>query len=177
MPLAPFINKETEPILMYDPLPPHDSVNIYKRPVMSNGSRLLPDASPLSMFFQSLLPEFNVQDRTFVAPEIHRAHVDQLNQAALDNLLDGAEGSLQRITRKRCAYHNIFSVFFFHFSGGAENDRAAAQPFEELRNSLNSVVDAMRDFLTNIRVPELPNDADVDENESTDDGAHDDYLT
>lgn len=35
----------------------------------------------------------------------------------------------------------------------------------------------MRDFLSNIRVPELPNDADVDENESTDDGAHDDYLT
>lgn len=92
VPLAPFINKETEPILMYDPLPPHDSVNIYKRPVISNGSRLLPDASPLSMFFQSLLPDFNVQDRTFVAPEIHRAHVDQLNQAALDNLLDGAEG-------------------------------------------------------------------------------------
>lgn len=53
----------------------------------------------------------------------------------------------------------------------------AAQPFQELRNSLHSVVDAMRDFLTNIRVPELPNDADVDENESTDDGAHDDYLT
>lgn len=51
------------------------------------------------------------------------------------------------------------------------------QPFIELRNSLTTVVDAMRDFLTNIRVPELPNDADVDENESTDDEAHDDYLT
>lgn len=50
-------------------------------------------------------------------------------------------------------------------------------PLEELRNSLNSVVDAMRDFLTNMRVPELPNDADVDENESSDDGANDDYLT
>lgn len=51
------------------------------------------------------------------------------------------------------------------------------QPLTELRNSLTSVVDAMRDFLTNIRVPELPNDADVDENESTDDGNYDDYLT
>lgn len=51
------------------------------------------------------------------------------------------------------------------------------QPFLDLRNSLTSVVDAMRDFLTNIRVPELPNDADVDENESTDDGRNDDYLT
>lgn len=38
----------------------------------------------------------------------------------------------------------------------------------------------MRDFLSNIRVPELPNqlnDGDVDENDSTDDGANDDYLT
>lgn len=159
---------------MYDPLPPHDSINIYKRPVMSTASRMLPDASPLSMFFQSLLPDFNVQDRTFVAPEIHRAHVDQLNQAAMDNLLDVAEGKFQIIH----IIHWIRSLI--HLSdcvGGAENDRAGAQPFEELRNSLNSVVDAMRDFLTNIRVPELPNDADVDENESTDDGAHDDYLT
>lgn len=72
----------------------------------------------------------------------------------------------------------MITFFFFDiWSGGVEDDRTAAQPFEELRNSLNSVVDAMREFLTNIRVPELPNDADVDENESTDDGAHDDYLT
>lgn len=54
---------------------------------------------------------------------------------------------------------------------------ALNQPLLELRNSLTSVVDAMRDFLSNIRVPEMPNDADVDENESTDDGANDDYLT
>lgn len=31
VPLAPFINKDTEPILMYDPLPPIDSINIYNR--------------------------------------------------------------------------------------------------------------------------------------------------
>lgn len=37
----------------------------------------------------------------------------------------------------------------------------------------------MRDFLSNIRVqePEMPNDADVDDNESSDDGANDNYLT
>lgn len=46
---------------MYDPLPPLDSINIYKRPAVSTPSRLLTDASPLSMFFQSLLPSFNVQ--------------------------------------------------------------------------------------------------------------------
>lgn len=53
---------------------------------------------------------------------------------------------------------------------------AGDDTFSDIRNSLNSVVDAMRDFLTNIR-PERPNDADADENESTDDGLQDDYLT
>lgn len=38
-------------------------------------------------------------------------------------------------------------------------------------------MDAMRDFLTNIRVPERPNDADVDENESSDDDDANNYLT
>lgn len=51
------------------------------------------------------------------------------------------------------------------------------QSFVDLRNSLSSIVDAMRDFLTNIRVPERPNDADVDENESSDDDDANDYLT
>lgn len=105
VPLAPFINKETEPILMYDPLPPIDSINIYKRPTLSTTSRLLPDASPLSMFFQSLLPNFNVQDGTFVAPEAVAAAAANNNAAALDadhealieqlNLIDEAEGKTQ----------------------------------------------------------------------------------
>lgn len=68
VPLAPFINQETEPIVMYDPLPPLDSINIYARPTLTTQSRLLPDASPLSMFFQSILPNFNVQGGRFVAP-------------------------------------------------------------------------------------------------------------
>lgn len=54
---------------MYDPLPPLDSINIYERPTLNAPSRFLPDASPLSMFFQSLLPNFNVQGGRFVAPE------------------------------------------------------------------------------------------------------------
>lgn len=69
VPLAPFINKETEPILMYDPLPPHDTLNIYERPTLPSASRLFPDTNPLSMFFQSLLPNFNVENTRFVAPE------------------------------------------------------------------------------------------------------------
>lgn len=83
VPLAPFINTETEPILMYDPLPPLDSLNIYQRPSLTNNlTRLLPDASPLSMFFQSLLPNFNVQHGRFVAPEALAEARNNPNQAA-----------------------------------------------------------------------------------------------
>lgn len=68
-------------------------------------------------------------------------------------------------------------VWFFFILIGAETGDVN-QPFIELRNSLTSVVDAMRNFLTNIRVPELGNDADDDSNENTDDQDHDqDYLT
>lgn len=73
---------------MYDPLPPLDSINIYKRPVLNAPSRLLADASPLSMFFQSLLPSFNVQGGNFVAPEV----VAAAEAAAV--ALDGNEGAV-----------------------------------------------------------------------------------
>ncbi len=46
----------------------------------------------------------------------------------------------------------------------------------DFRASVNSIVDAMRNFISDIRVPERPNDADVDENESSDDEPND-YLT
>lgn len=60
VPLAQFLTKENDPILMYDPLPPLDSINIYTRPTMT-ASRLVLEGSPFSMFFQSLLPTFNMQ--------------------------------------------------------------------------------------------------------------------
>lgn len=196
--MAPFINKETEPILMYDPLPPLDSINIYQRPVLTNNAtRLLPDASPLSMFFRTLLPNFNVQDGRFVAPEALAEARNNQNQgagAAGAWQDDGADDQalmdeirlLDEIDNGECwklkicyeqKLNDFCSFFFFQFKKAvATND--LNQPLTELRNSLTSVVDAMRDFLTNIRVPELPNDADVDENDaSSDDGANDNYLT
>uniref|UniRef100_A0A7G3AYK3 Putative transcription factor 25 n=1 Tax=Lutzomyia longipalpis TaxID=7200 RepID=A0A7G3AYK3_LUTLO len=148
VPLAPFIAKETDPILMYDPLPPLDSINIYSRPIFTpTNSVQLQNSSPFSMFFQSLLPSFSVSQ---AAPG------GGGNRAAVAPLAADAQQALED-----------------------DDGVAGAQGFQsytEFRNSLNSVVDALRDFLTNIRVPERPNDADVDENESTDDEAND-YLT
>lgn len=89
VPLAPFINKETEPILMYDPLPPLDSINIYKRPVLKQTSRTLSDASPFSMFFQSLLPNFNVQEGGFPADAQGVAAIAAVgNQAAANDQIE-----------------------------------------------------------------------------------------
>ncbi|KAF5273306.1 hypothetical protein FQR65_LT04728 [Abscondita terminalis] len=48
----------------------------------------------------------------------------------------------------------------------------------ELRQSVASLVGAMRDLLNNIRLPDVPNEADVDENDdSDDDDEQNNYLT
>lgn len=48
----------------------------------------------------------------------------------------------------------------------------------ELRQSVASLVDAMRDLLSNIRLPDVPNDADVDDSgDSESDEDHNNYLT
>ncbi|KAI4470318.1 nulp1-related [Holotrichia oblita] len=48
----------------------------------------------------------------------------------------------------------------------------------DLRRSVASLVGAMRDLLSNIRIPDVPNDADVDENdESDEEDEHNNYLT
>lgn len=59
---------------------------------MSTGSRVLPDASPLSMFFQSLLPNFNVQEEAFAG----NAAVAEVNRQreALNDLLAADEGKM-----------------------------------------------------------------------------------
>ncbi|KAJ6644186.1 Transcription factor 25 [Pseudolycoriella hygida] len=145
VPLAPFINKDTEPILMYDPLPPADTINIYTRPNMP--SRILQSRSPFSMFFQSLLPNFNIQEFAAAAAAVPM-NEDGANQAQGNNAIDALDGE----------------------AAGAN------QHFADFRASVNSIVDAMRNFISDIRVPERPNDADVDENESSDDEPND-YLT
>lgn len=47
----------------------------------------------------------------------------------------------------------------------------------DLRRSVASLVGAMRDLLNNIRLPDVPNDADVDENDSDEDDEQNNYLT
>lgn len=191
VPLEPFINKDSEPILMYDPLPPLDSINIYQRPSnTARGGRTLAEASPFSMFFQSLMPTFNVQEQAQqpaaavpaaqVAPgpaDVAAVAVAAGSQAAAAGAVAAAAAAAQAAAVAAAAVRPAVGADGEEMEGAAAALETNMQSFVELRNSLNSIVDAMRDFLTNIRVPERPNDADVDENESSDDDEPNDSLT
>lgn len=60
-------------------------------------------------------------------------------------------------------------------------DGARALPADQqdvtLRHSVTSLVSAMRDLLNNIRLPDVPNDADVDDNDDSDEDDQNNYLT
>lgn len=147
VPLAQFIKKETEPVLMYDPLPPLDSINIYTRPAISPTTRTMINASPFSMFFQSLLPSFSLQQ-----PQQQLQPGQQRNREAGEGPANAAAAA-----------------------AGGDGTIAGLQAYT---NSLNSIVDAMRDFLSDIRVLERPNDADVDDDDGTEDeDEQNNYLT
>jgi hypothetical protein len=47
------------PILSYDPLPPLDSVNLYVRP---QRPKMFEHSNAFTMFFRSLLPNFNINE-------------------------------------------------------------------------------------------------------------------
>ncbi|XP_029732440.1 ribosome quality control complex subunit TCF25 [Aedes albopictus] len=161
VPLAQFIKKETEPVLMYDPLPPLDSINIYSRPSISPTTRNMINASPFSMFFQSLLPSFSLQQQ---------AQQQQPGQLANRNR-EAGEGPAAAVAAAAVAAGAGAGA------GAAAAGEGAIAGLQAYTNSLNSIVDAMRDFLSDIRVLERPNDADVDDNESSDGDEQNDYLT
>lgn len=147
VPLAASLKNESGPILTHDPLPPLDSVDIYARPNLNRNAAALVNGSPLSLFFQSLLPSFSAQ-------------VQQPNNDEVAQMVPGGR-PVEPVAE----------------NPGDEGAVGGFQSYAELRTSLNSIVDAMRDFLSNIRVPERPNDADVDDNESTEEEEANDYLT
>ncbi|KAL1379030.1 hypothetical protein pipiens_000509, partial [Culex pipiens pipiens] len=161
VPLAQFIKKETEPVLMYDPLPPLDSINIYTRPAISPTTRTMINASPFSMFFQSLLPSFSLQQPGGAGVG---QQLQQRNREAGEGPANAAVAAAAAAVAGAGA-------------AAAAGDGAIAG-LQAYTNSLNSIVDAMRDFLSDIRVLERPNDADVDDDDgSEDEDEQNNYLT
>lgn len=143
VPLANFVTKEKDPIMMYDPLPPLDSINFYqkKTPVTSPTSASVPNNRAVSMFFQSMLPTFNLRDN---GGSIEDLQINQLQEMNI-NLDMGDE------------------------AGGADGAVAGMESYRELRHSLTSFIDAMRDFLSNIGIAERTSNVDGDDNDSSGD--------
>lgn len=137
VPVADFLKKDSDPIVHFDPLPPLDSINIYERPKAVNAQQLARTANGLQLFFQSLLPSFNLQQQP--------GEVAQAEEGA-----------------------------------GGGDEAAGVNPEGPLafRHSLNSIVDAMRDFLSDIRVMERnPNEDGGDEDSTSGEEDVNDYLT
>jgi len=156
VPIAEFLKKETDPIVHFDPLPPLDSMNIYEKPKKNNTLESQREASNgLQLFFQSLFPSFNMRQPPADVAQAMAANAAgrQLDEAAggADPDEDGAVGGVA--------------------IGGGGLLQA------ELRSSVNSIVESVRDFLSDIRVIERnPND-DGDDDSSSNGNEGNDYLT
>ncbi|XP_058058996.1 ribosome quality control complex subunit TCF25 [Anopheles bellator] len=154
VPLAQFIKLEREPVLMYDPLPPLDTVNIYTRPTISTPDQRLSN-HPVHLFLQSLLPSFNVQPQRQVQPP-----------------------PLQQLPMVDPAPANVAAALPEAANNAPGNATARdLMSLQAYTSGLNTIVDAMREFLSGMRALERPNDADVDEAESTEGDEPNDYLT
>lgn len=124
------------------------------------------NASPFSMFFQSLLPSFSLQQPGgagaggVVGQQLQQ---QQRNREAGEGPANAAVAAVAAAAAAG--------------AGAAAGDGAIAG-LQAYTNSLNSIVDAMRDFLSDIRVLERPNDADVDDDDgSEDEDEQNNYLT
>lgn len=126
VPLAVFVSKEKQAIMTYDPLPPVDSVNCYQRKSSSSSSPTTNANNSVSMFFQSLLPSFN-----------------------LNNIAAGQQQQQPEVAGEAAAAAPALLGF-------PQQDPNARGEAEEagLPQSLTVMMDAMREFLQNFRLPE-----------------------
>ncbi|TDG52674.1 hypothetical protein AWZ03_000907 [Drosophila navojoa] len=123
VPLAVFVAKERQAIMTYDPLPPADSVSCYQRKSSSSSSPTT-NTNSVSMFFQSLLPSFNLN-----------------NIAAAQQQPDAVAGA-------GAAAPEIVGPPQRQANAQGEAEEAG------LQQSLTLMMDAMRDFLQNFRIAE-----------------------
>ncbi|KAH8247986.1 hypothetical protein KR032_006663 [Drosophila birchii] len=133
VPLAVFVAKEKQAIMTYDPLPPPNSVNCYQRKSSSSSSPTTNTNNSVSMFFQSLLPSFNINNLAAAAqqPQAGGAPAPAAGAAAEA----GADAAAAAVEPARQA-------------ANGEAEEAG------LQQSLTLMMDAMRDFLQNFRIAE-----------------------
>ncbi|XP_017016628.1 ribosome quality control complex subunit TCF25 isoform X1 [Drosophila kikkawai] len=135
VPLAVFVAKEKQAIMTYDPLPPPNSVNCYQRKSSSSSSPTTNTNNSVSMFFQSLLPSFNINNLAAAAqqPQAGLAPA-QAAGAPAEAGADAAAAAAAVVPARQAA--------------NGEGEEAG------LQQSLTLMMDAMRDFLQNFRIAE-----------------------
>ncbi|XP_049827911.1 transcription factor 25 isoform X1 [Schistocerca gregaria] len=131
------------PVLSFDPFPPLDSIDIYTRPQRLRSAYERSNA--FSMFFRSLMPNFNLNQPAAAAVVAERVE----NEAAEADADAGAGG--------------------------------AAAAGVELRISVTTLLDAMRDLLSNIYTSDVVHgdhylDNNEEEEDDDDDGEDEDYY-
>ncbi|XP_061386738.1 ribosome quality control complex subunit TCF25 [Musca vetustissima] len=148
VPLAPFVAKEKDPIMMYDPLPPLDSVNFYERKSSSSSPTTASNRS-VSMFFQSLLPTFNLQNAAAAA---NAADAQQQQQ---QQVVANVEQAAARVAAQvpADAANEVAEVDRHLQALNMNLDNAAAGTGEGavLRQSFTDIVLAMREFIQSVR--------------------------
>uniref|UniRef100_A0A1I8MQK7 Transcription factor 25 n=1 Tax=Musca domestica TaxID=7370 RepID=A0A1I8MQK7_MUSDO len=146
VPLAPFVAKEKEAIMMYDPLPPLDSVNFYERKSSSSSPTTASNRS-VSMFFQSLLPTFNLQNAAAAA----NAADPQQQQQVVANVEQAAARVAAQVPAD--AANEVAEVDRHLQALNMNLDNAAAGTGQGavLRQSFTDVVHAMREFIQSVR--------------------------
>lgn len=148
VPMAAFLAKENQPVMMYDPLPPLDSNNLYDieslrsvAAALSSSSSGSSSHSPFSTFLESILPNFQVRD-------------ERDRFAELVNNMD------REVNRQLDVINDV-----------QQAQAAGVEPniqYGELRQSLSNIVDAMREFFSSMRVTDSQN-ADEEGGGSSDD--------
>ncbi|EDW76705.1 uncharacterized protein Dwil_GK19956 [Drosophila willistoni] len=154
VPLAVFISKEKRAIMTYDPLPPEESINSYHRkPPTSTASSPATTTSTVSTFFQSLLPSFNLQHF-----QQERLHAEIEYAAAAVEGIEAAEAALEVVAAAG--------------QPNAPNANAVAEA--GLHQSLNQMMDAMREFLQHFRFEQFrTQDMASDEEDDEEEGSSD----
>ncbi|XP_037933791.1 transcription factor 25 [Teleopsis dalmanni] len=160
VPLASFLSKEHTTLVSYDPFPPPDSINSYERK-SSSSSPTTATNRPLSMFFQSLLPTFNMPHGHVRAAGANNAQPQALPRAPLaQHEADPGDRQQQFIG-------------FDDGEGGATGTGEAGTSYHDLTQSLHNIVDAMRDFLHNFRLNENLPAGENDDNDSSEEDTSD----
>lgn len=133
------------PIFGFDPLPPVDNIVSYTRPPRT---AQVADQSMVSAFFRSLLPSFNLP-RDVVGIEVDDRLVPGNDDGDLQHEDIGGAGAAAAV---------------------ANDATAHIVDAGDLRRSVTSLLEAMRDLLNNIHLPsDAPNDGDMDSDDEHED--------